>query len=79
MVLNAVLQLQTLLSKFIHHAMVLFQTLRFNFGQYCLTFYVGIQLWTLVSDFKSNDYRLVLKVASNSSHLCLNLDIGVRF
>lgn len=67
MVSNAVLQLQTLLSKFIHHAMVLFQTLDFNFGQY----------WTLVSDFKSNDYGLVLKVASNSSHLCLNLDIGV--
>ena len=79
MVSNAVLQLQTLLSKFIHHAMVLFQTLHFNFGQYCLTFYVSIQLWTLVSDFKSNDYGLVLKVASNSSHLCLNLDIGVQF
>ena len=30
-----------------------------------------------MSDFKSNDYRLVLKVASNSSHLRLNLDIGV--
>ena len=32
-----------------------------------------------MSDFKSNDYGLVLKVASNSSHLCLNLDTGVRF
>ena len=30
-----------------------------------------------MSDFKSNDYGLVLKVASNSSHVCLNLDIGV--